>query len=668
VKYLGFLIGKNGLRPVPEKVKPVNEFPVPTTLAEVRRFLGMMNRYRDWIPHLATVLEPLQGLLRKNAVFKWTHKCKVAFEKAKQKLCKACCNAIFDPSAATIVTTDASGTGLGAVLSQIQNGKEVPIEFASYTLLEHERAYPANELESYGCVWACEHWEKYLLGIHFTLRTDHQALTSTLKVHGKKIAKHRRYKFQRWHDRLALFSYDVEYRKGSLNDVADALSRCSPSSTDPVNIGGITSGITFDALRKITADDKVSQEVMQYVRCGSWPVFKKVQPHVVPYFHVRKELRVKDQLLYRNDRIVLPASIVDEILSMAHKGHPGIVRMKRKIRETYWWPGFNRSIESKVKYCGECQASSKSVPPEPVLDTHLPNPKDPWQMISMDIVGPFANIPEHQKFLLSLVDHFSGYPEVKPTGKITSHVIITWLKELFARYGAPASLLSDNGPQFVSEEFDAFLESKGTQHPKSAVYNPQSNGKVEVFNRYLKHGIEAKSENQSLQDCLSDLLGSFRATAPTASSDSPAKLFFKREIRLPFQPAIPMPMESQPPQIQDQNPPTATNTKFLKNRGPYKVSDKVLVRRPQVLKGQSPWSKPLTVVQVLGNYTYLLDDNQVWNARKMRRFFPPEEAPVYLDEVGGVAEEPNLRRSTRTTKGRPPTRFEAGGELFPEGE
>jgi hypothetical protein len=233
---------------------------------------------------------------------------------------------------------------------------------------------------------------------------------------------------------------------------------------------------------------------------------------------------------------------------------------------------------------------------------------------------------------------------------------------MFSRYGYPASLLTDNGPQFVSDEFTTFLAENGIEHLRSAVYNPQTNGKVEVFNRFIKHGVQTFSDNQPWEESIHELLGHFRATRPAPDQKSPSELFFGRDNRLPFQ-VVRRPIHAgsgtlAKPTEQSFNRPS----QFLHCRGPFVKGDQVLTKRPQPRKGQSPYTAPMTVEKVLSHYTYQLSDGQVWNARKMRRFYPPLPEPTTSPEdvpAPPVAPQPP-RRSGRVRK--MPDRFQAGAD------
>ncbi len=147
---------------------------------------------------------------------------------------------------------------------------------------------------------------------------------------------------------------------------------------------------------------------------------------------------------------MLSTSLTHRVFQMAHTGHPGMVRMKRQLRQTYWWPLLDSQVEQVVKCCEGCQKSAKSQLPDPIPKLCIQKPDYAWSRIGIDIVGPFSTV--------SVVDRFLAFPEVLLTADIRSSKIVSWLHALFTCYGYPDESVRNNGPQFVSQEFQVFLE------------------------------------------------------------------------------------------------------------------------------------------------------------------------------------------------------------------
>jgi hypothetical protein len=416
ITFLGHEISHNSIKPCPEKIEAITNAPTPCSAKDVQKFLGLVNYYHDFLPNLAAASEPLRRLLRKDVKFSWNNAQDKAFNDLKRQAADNLCVYIFDPTCPTFVTVDACDFGLGAVLSQIQNNKEVPISFASHTLQPHERRYATSEKECLACIWACEKWDKFLLGRKFTLRTDHSALKSLLQEHrnGRQSAK-----FSRWLTRLQYFDYEIEHHPGKDNLVADALSRLPVPSSEPAITDDTETrvvrhvrqdGISLTEIRQQTKADHTLSEVLKFLNNG-WPNRNSLSSELKIYHQVRNELSIEDGYIVRNeDRIVVPPSLQKKLLKLSHLGHPGIVRMKRKVRETYWWPTLNQDIERQVKYCQPCQASGKSAKSETIPEITIPRPDGAWKKLAIDIAGPYYTAPNSQRFIVAIIDYFSKFP------------------------------------------------------------------------------------------------------------------------------------------------------------------------------------------------------------------------------------------------------------------
>ncbi|GFN96940.1 Pol polyprotein [Plakobranchus ocellatus] len=287
--------------------------------------------------------------------------------------------------------------------------------------------------------------------------------------------------------------------------------------------------------KSATKRDSTLSTVLHFVSSG-WSSKKTLAPDIQQFFAVRDELQTEDQCLLRENRIVLLTALRRRLLAKAHEGHPGIVRMKRKLRQSYWWPGQDKNIENFVKHCAGCQLSDKSLAPANVSATSIPLPESPWQKVAIDVTGPFLIASQSSKFLVVLIDYKSKFPEILMASNVRSSTIIGWLDEVFSRFGAPDELVSDNGPQFTSMEFTNFLQKYNIHHTLTAVYNRQENGCVERFNQYLTHGVQAfHASGEAWASGIQALLRNYRATAASPQGRSPGEIMFHRPLRLPFQ-------------------------------------------------------------------------------------------------------------------------------------
>ncbi|XP_046484824.1 uncharacterized protein [Neodiprion pinetum] len=219
VKYLGHIISADGVKPDPKKIEAVKKFPVPKTTKNVKEFLGLAGYYRRFIKNFAKIAKPLSELTSKNKKFEWNSNTQLAFEILRDKLCEAPILQYPDFSSQFVVTTDASGFAVGAILSQGKPGEDAPVAYASRVLNKHERNYSTTEKEMVAIVYAIKTFRPYLYGRQFTLLTDHRPLVWVNSTNDPTS------RVMRWRERLKEFQYKIQYKAGKINTNADALSR-----------------------------------------------------------------------------------------------------------------------------------------------------------------------------------------------------------------------------------------------------------------------------------------------------------------------------------------------------------------------------------------------------------------------------------------------------------
>jgi len=224
VIYLGFKIDAEGLHPVPEKIRAVEEAPTPRNVGELKSFLGLLSYFAWFLPNMAAVLAPLYRLLRKSEPWKWSKEQESAFIKAKEQLVSSQVLVHFDPKFEIRLACDASDYGIGAVLShRFPDGSEKPVAFMSRTLNEAEKKYSQIEKEGLACVVGVTRFHSYLYGHHFVLQTDHKPLL-TLFNEDKPIPKQASNRIQRWAWKLVAYEYTMAFRTSKQHGNADALT------------------------------------------------------------------------------------------------------------------------------------------------------------------------------------------------------------------------------------------------------------------------------------------------------------------------------------------------------------------------------------------------------------------------------------------------------------
>ena len=219
VLFLGHIVGPHGIRPNPKLIDSVKNWKEPTNVKGIQQFIGFCNYYRQFIQNFSERATPLTRLTRKDIPFDWCTRCQLAFEDLKNALCTAPVLAYPRDDCEYILDTDASDVGVGSVLSQIQEGKERVVAFASKKLNRTQQRYSVTRRELLAMVTFTHHFRHYLLGKKFLLRTDHGSLRWLFNF------KDPRGQVARWIEALSLYSFDIQHRPGRSHQNADSMSR-----------------------------------------------------------------------------------------------------------------------------------------------------------------------------------------------------------------------------------------------------------------------------------------------------------------------------------------------------------------------------------------------------------------------------------------------------------
>ena len=532
VEFLGHRIDREGLHTTPQKIEAIKKAPQPRNVQELRSFLGMVHYYGKFISNLSTLLRPLNQLLQKGKPWRWTAECDTAFNLAKEKLSTAPVLTHYDSSLPLTLAGDASAYGLGAVISHLYpDGTERPVAYASRTLTSAEQNYAQLEKEALSLIFGIKKFHQYLFGRSFQLITDHKPLTTIL---GPKngIPPLAAARLQRWALMLASYQYEIKFRPTTSHMNADCLSRLPVSYSSLSDCSSISAvfnihqiaalPVTAKQIALATQHDPVLSRVLHFTRVG-WPQHHS-QDELQPYWTKRLELTVEEGCLLWGIRVIIPPTLQDKVLEELHTSHPGISRMKAIARSYTWWPGLDKEIEDLVKSCPAC-SSLRNAPSVAPLHPWL-WPSQPWQRIHIDFAGPIQG-----KMMLVVVDAHSKWPEVATMTSTTAPATIRVLREMFATYGLPQQLVSDNGPQFTSTEFADFLKQNGIKHIKSAPYHPSTNGAAERFVRTLKHALKCARTDQDQHQQLMSFLLSYRITPHATTNTAPSELFMGRSLR-----------------------------------------------------------------------------------------------------------------------------------------
>ena len=359
------------------------------------------------------------------------------------------------------------------------------------------------------------------------VETDHQPLETIMKKPLDSAPK----RLQGMLLRLQKYDLRVKYKKGRHMYIADTLSRAyldqvhtCHSVTDLEGIDHTRSlSLTDERLQQfvhISADDPVLQELRKIILQG-WPETKSEVPEFLhAYYDFRDELTVQDQLVFKGPRLVVPAPLRKEMMAEAHATHIGVEGCVRRARDTMYWPRMVTELKEYISRCDICTAHRDTPSKEPLQQHNFV--ARPWSRVGADLCDLRG------RTLLVVSDYFSNFIEVENTHKVTTNGVSKALKAMFARYGVPDELVTDNGPQFASAEFVKFARVWGFKHVTSSPYYPQSNGRAEnavktVKRLFTKCHEAGQSEYRALLD--------WRNTPSEGIGTSPAQRFFCRHCK-----------------------------------------------------------------------------------------------------------------------------------------
>jgi hypothetical protein len=569
-EYLGFVISKDGVKPNPNKVEAIRRMAAPSNVREVRSFVGMCSYYRRFIPNFSEIAEPIVALTRKYARFVWTETCQKAFDFIKKSLSVVPLLAFPDPNQPYILYTDASDSCIGACLAQevpCTNGnkEEKPIYFLSHKLSDTQCRWSTIEKEAFAIHYALQKLDFYLHNAKFTIRTDHRPLRYLLEspMQNRKI--------QMWALSLSGYDCQIEYIPGPQNVLADLLSRL-PSNpeleAEPQEDEDITE--VNDNAFEVCVINSNHIEPKSFVRCDPPAPQKETNINIEGFdvkdeqdkdpdiVEIKEKLRqdkadkatqkrhmlIEDVLYFISSpddnptpRLYVPSHLREHVLLQYHdgNGHMGMDKTYDTMGQKYFWPQMFREVHKYIQGCITCQTRILKAKKTPLQEMDIP--PYPFAKISLDLSGPYPRSLSGNKYILSVVDHYSGWPEAFPipdkSAENVAHII---LDEIIPRFGCPLQVVSDNGTENENRIVRETLKEMNIDHITTSYYHPEANAKVERFHRTL-HDILSKKLDHDLTTWdlhLNQTLAAVRFSVSESTGQSPYFLLYNRDAVLPL--------------------------------------------------------------------------------------------------------------------------------------
>lgn len=565
VKFLGHVVDREGVKPDPEKIAAVVDWPAPTTAKELKAFLGLAGYYRRFVPGFAKIARPLNSLLvgvpndkrLGSHRISWSVEAQTAFDALKKVLTEAPILAYADFSQPFTLYTDASHHGLGAVLAQVQGGKERVVAYASRSLHpteQNDANYSSFKLELLALKWAVtEKFKDYLTGAKFVVYTDNNPVAhlQTAKLGAVE---------QRWAAQLASFDFEVKYRAGRENVNADALSRFPTPKHPPQQLSprDVTASAVvthqdgapegrIDWEQEQVADPEI-RTVRRYVEQGHCPTGRQQEIHTTGTARLLKQFRrlsLRDGVLCRRFtdpntseqlfQVVCPGPRRQMVWEQHHKSaaHAGAGRTLLTLRRRFFWVGMETQVRQFQAECVTCSLQRDKVEPRAPL-----NPVTvtfPLEVVALDFLT-LGRPNDYYQNILVMTDMFTRYTWAVATRDQTARTTVRAIySEIVRHFGCPVRFHSDQGPNFESDLMQQLCEMYGVTKSRTTPYHPAGNGRVERMNQTLLNMLRTMgAEKQSRwPEYLSELLQAYNNTVHSATGFAPSYLLQGRHLRLP---------------------------------------------------------------------------------------------------------------------------------------
>lgn len=569
VAFLGHVITPEGVRPNPDKIKVIQEWPLPKNEKELKGFLGVIGYYRKFIKDFAKIAKPLTQQLRKGETISHTPEFVSAFNRCKNILTSSHVLQYPDLSKRFILTTDASNYALGAVLSQGPVGQDRPVAFASRTLTLSEEKYSAIEKELLAIDWACKYFRPYLFGRRFTLYTDHKPLTYALNL---KTSNDR---LVRMKLRLEQFDYEIQYRPGKQNVVADGLSRItqeinanetdSSSDAETVHSADSDSGSLINMtetpinffksqilIRKGSSNGAIYETIFPGINRHTLtratfgvPVAVKIfreymHPSRVNCILCPEEWINTLQVVYRNHfaraksfKVILTQSILqdviseeeqDDIIERVHeRAHRGATENDGVIKKEFYFPKIKQRVQKYINLCETCLESKYERSPYKPKFAYTPLPTRPLDILHVDI---FISAPY---LFLSAIDKLSRYAILIPIKSRSIPDVKRGIIKLVTTFGTPKMIVCDNEVALKSIEIRGLLQRLNVEIYYTPSDHSEVNGIVERFHSTLSEIFRCMKDkypdltNKEIYKIATSL---YNTTIHTATKLKPVEVFF----------------------------------------------------------------------------------------------------------------------------------------------
>ena len=485
--FLGHCISGSTLSPDPKKLEAVKNWPVPTSVSDVRRFLGFTNFFRRFIDRYSDLSRPLEEISGKYAHFDWTDARGKSFISLKEALLSAPVLKLANTSQPFRVSTDASDFAVaGVLLQQDDLGEWHPVAYTARRLTAAEQNYTAQDRETLAVVYSLQCWRHYLFK-SFEVFTDNMGVTSLMSK--AKLSKRE----ARWVEFLADFDFSVHHKPGKEN-VADALSRRSGLPEVAVNALEYCLDVDDSLANSISSGYKKDKEL--------FPIINRLSKTSSDNLHDRYRWDPETRRLFLTTsiphRLCVPKGELRLKLLQEHHdcilaGHPGRDRTYLRLARHFYWPHMGKDVKSFVKSCSVCQRTKSGPQSRAGLLQSLAVPERPWSDISMDFIMGLPSTSRGHDAIYTFVDRLTKLVHLVPTSSSVDakRSAELYINNVFKLHGLSSTIVSDRDPRFTASFFQEVFSILGTKLHFSTASHPQSDGMTERVNRVVEDVLRA---------------------------------------------------------------------------------------------------------------------------------------------------------------------------------